>query len=184
MNDERQATPQDLEATRRRLKLSRAQAAAILGCSEATVRNWELGSSTPRGSSIAQAIASLESVAPGPPRASAAAASAAPVAPRRGSEGAFGARVAAFREAYHVDQSELAQLVGVDRSAISKWERGESTPRARARKRFEALSEMARRVSGAARGSGLTVRAPNGTEITGLNFEDVLRLTDNWDILR
>lgn len=56
----------------------------------------------------------------------------------------IGDRVLRFRHSHHLDQRELAKLLGVDVCTIRNWERGRSHPH---KKQLSLLNELMARLS-------------------------------------
>jgi transcriptional regulator with XRE-family HTH domain len=98
-----------LQAARRSRGLSRERLAQELRVDPSTIRNWELGRSTPRVRHRAR-ILELAGTDPGPE-------------PAQPSE-----RLRAYRERRGLTQEELGDRLRVSQSAISDWERGRSRP--------------------------------------------------------
>ena len=119
--------PDQLKKLRKRLSLTQADLAALVGVSTAAVTSWETGKTTP-ARKAREAIAELRRTRRGPADRRAA---------QRPGPGATGQRttrltpsdIRAIRKQAGLSQKEMADRLGVSPNAVSNWETGRSVPR-------------------------------------------------------
>lgn len=110
---------------RKKLGLTQRELAAKLGVTRGTICNWELGHSRPglrQTPRVAHFLDRLTLFRPGKPLD-------------------FPVRLYLARRRLGLSQAELAMRLGVSEGAVWEWENGNHRPRARHRKKLEALFE-------------------------------------------